>query len=353
MFNLRDVELLSNQHEVTVLHLAQPGTTLDGRVPGDTRQFPTERVPFALSRPRTLRGAVAAIRRLAAQADLVHTMAFPALLPVSLARPRKPWVHTEHWSGLVGAAPSPQAKLALAALRHGLSRPHEVVAVGRGLAEAIDKVRSVPVTVIGNRVRIAPDGMWALPMTGGADEPLKLVGVGGLVAHKGPLAALDAMIELNTRGVDASLTWAGVGPLERTMLERAAAAGVRERLHLLGHVDPEELGDTLLAHHMFVLPTNGETFGVAIAEALGHGLPVVTSGVGGHLDFLPSEASRVTAPEGAALADSIMALRSDPTRWGNARIRDYAEAQFSEAVRERRYQEVYEAASRRAQIEKR
>nr|WP_269745588.1 glycosyltransferase family 4 protein [Leucobacter komagatae] len=190
-------------------------------------------------------------------------------------------------------------------------------------------------------------------MTGGADEPLKLVGVGGLVPHKGPLAALDAMIELNARGIDASLTWAGVGPLDQALLERSVAAGVRERLCLLGHVDPEALGDVLLAHHMFVLPTDGETFGVAIAEALGHGLPVVTSGVGGHLDFLPPEASRVAASESAALADAIVALRNDPTRWGNAEIRDYAETQFSEDVRGRHYQGVYASASRRAQIEKR
>lgn len=353
VFNLRDVELLSQQHEVTVLHLNRPGAPLEGLVPGDTSQSPIERVPFVLSRPGTMRGAVRAIRRLAAQADLVHSMAFPALLPVALANTRKPWVHTEHWSGLVGTAPSPQAKVALAVLKPTLSRPHEVVAVGRGLANAIDRVRRVPATVIGNKVRIAPPGMSALAMRSGADEPLKLVGVGGLVPHKRPLAALDAMIELNARGIDASLTWAGVGPLEQALLERAATAGVHDRLHLLGHVDPEALGDVLLTHHMFVLPTDGETFGVAIAEALGHGLPVVTSGVGGHLDFLPPEASRVTSPEDAALANAITALRNDPTRWANARIRDYAEAQFSEDVRQRHYQEVYAAAFRRAQIVKR
>lgn len=354
VFNLRDVELLARDHRVTVLHLHDPA------LPDGAAQWRTDdgvevhRGLFSSSRPDTWAAAIREIRRHAAGADLVHTMAFPALLPVALAGPHRPWVHTEHWSGLVGTPTTLRARAGGAVLRPGLRRPDAMVAVGRPLADAVDRFRSEPTAVIGNRVRLAPAGASegaGLPQRPEArgDGPLRLVGVGNLIPAKGLLEAVDAVAELRDRGIDARLEWAGSGPLADEARSRAAERGVADRVALLGHVDPEALPETLQRAHLFVLPTRGETFGVAIAEALGHGLPVVTSGEGGHRAFLPPAASRaIDTRDGAALASAIAELAADPERWAPERIAAYARDTFSEDRRRADYREVYERAVQRA-----
>ncbi|QAV69978.1 glycosyltransferase [Salinibacterium sp. UTAS2018] len=342
VFNLRDVELLGREHDVSVLHLVSPGAALTGPVPGDSVGFPVERAHFHFSRPDSYRGAVRQLRDAAKSADIVHTMAFPALFPAARAHLDVPWVHTEHWSGLVTAPPSWHAGLAMRYLRKDLALPDEVVAVGRGLADEMDRHRERPTTVIGNRVLLSNGGRLpsAIPLHGA--EPIRLVGVGGLVAHKGPLEALDAVAELTRRGIPTTLQWAGSGSREADIRARAVELRIADRVTLLGHVAPSALGDVLANGHIFVLPTAGETFGVAIAEALSQGLPVITSGTGGHLQFLPARASRLVPRDGRAIADAVLELRDDPERWSAAQIRAAAESLFAEDARAEAYRAVYD-----------
>ncbi|MEP6746847.1 MAG: glycosyltransferase [Bacteroidota bacterium] len=50
-----------------------------------------------------------------------------------------------------------------------------------------------------------------------------------------------------------------------------------KEITLIGELPHHLLKDVLAAHHLFVLPTKGENFGHAIAEALGNGRPVLIS----------------------------------------------------------------------------
>ena len=345
IFNLRDVEMLAQDHEVTVLHLHDPA------LPGGPENWrtdsgiPVHRGIFSSARPDTWLAAVRVIRKYAADAEIVHTMAFPALFPVMLSRSSRAWVHTEHWSGLTSVPSAVSARVGGAALRPVLRLPNEVVAVGEALAQSVNRYRRKPATVIGNSVRLADAGVLpdAPSIRGGT--PLRLIGVGHLIPEKGPLEAVEAVAAIRRLGIEVSLRWAGNGPLAASMLERSAELGVEENVELLGHVSPERLSTELSSSHVFVLPTEGETFGVAIAEALGHGLPVVTSGTGGHLDFLLPEVSRVVRNRsGQDIADAVIDLVNDSHRLDAARIASFARNEFSEERRRAAYREVYEDA---------
>lgn len=348
IFNLRDTELLAQDHQVSVLHLVDPAHQKipEGELlPSGIR---VDRVPFSTSLPRTYSAARRAVAEAMGSAELVHTMAFPALLPVWFARlnrtERVPWVHTEHWSGLVNEHPSFIERVSRGGLGWLLSQPDAVVAVGSGLAETMQKHRKDTVEVIGNRVMLASGNALSAAPRADAD-PLRLIGVGGLVPWKGPLEAVETVAMLRQLGVSATLRWAGEGPLREAVLQRAAELGIRDRITLLGQRSPEQLPGELAAAHMFLLPTKGETFGVAIAEALSHGLPVVTSGSGGHREFLPEQASRVVEDRtGAVLARALLDLQHDPARWTPDEIADYARRTFSESNRRARYASVYQRA---------
>lgn len=142
--------------------------------------------------------------------------------------------------------------------------------------------------------------------------------------------------------MDASLTWVGEGGLAERMVEIAAEAGMADHLDLAGHLAPDELSKELLSADLFLLPVETETFGVAIAEALAHGLPVVTSGTGGHLEFLPPHASRVVPDRTpTALAEAVLDIAEDPELWSRGRIADYAASRFSSEARRYAYRGVY------------
>lgn len=344
IFNRRDVELLARNHDVSVLHLVSPGLMSEADSEGWVVQdgYRVRRVPYALTSPRTWGGAVRAIREEARGADLVHSMALPALRPVTRAKVGLPWLHTEHWSALVSPSPSPGERLGRMLFARDLARPDLVIAVGTALAGAIDGFREEPTRVIGNRVMTSGG---ALPRELPADLSgrVRLIGVGGLVPRKGAIPTVDMVRELVDAGIDAHLSWVGVGAQAEEFSARASELGVSDRVEMLGQLTPEKLQERLLASNVFVLPTEAETFGVAIAEALGHGLPVITSGTGGHLEFLPAEASRVvTERTGRSLARALRELAADERRWSAAEIQGFAEDRFAEAVREREYERAYQ-----------
>src|SRR5690606_14675967 len=101
------------------------------------------RLPFAYSRPASILAARREIQRLEVGAELLHTMAMPALLPSALARTRNriPWVHTEHYSALVSRAASLRSSLSLGAFKRLFRCPTETIAVSASLARVIDRYR--------------------------------------------------------------------------------------------------------------------------------------------------------------------------------------------------------------------
>ena len=70
---------------------------------------------------------------------------------------------------------------------------------------------------------------------------------------------------------------AGGGPNEAAYRALAADLGVAERVHLLGYVSRDDVGDLLGAADVFVFPSLWETFGLAPAEAAMVGVPVIAS----------------------------------------------------------------------------
>lgn len=342
LFNLRDVELLARDHEVRVLHLIAP-QLLSGEE-DEYEGFSIRRVTFHLSCPATVPAAVRAIREELRSAELLHTMAQPTLIPTRMVGVRTPFVHTEHFSMLLTPPKSRLHAAATALLAPLFRRPTEVVAVSRALASVIDRHRKKPSTVIGNHVMLPENPPSGAAL--GRGQPIRMISVGGAVERKGPLQAVDTMIELRRRGIDASLTWVGVGPLTTEMQARAERAGAAEHFRAPGFQDPQRLSRMLLDSDLFLLPVETETFGVAIAEAVVHGLPVVVTGTGGHEEMLAPEASRlVSEREAGPLADAVESLLDDPARWSRARIAGDARARFSEDARRAAYLSVYRAAA--------
>ena len=117
----------------------------------------------------------------------------------------------------------------------------------------------------------------------------------------------------------------GDGP-ERRRLERLAGP----RTHLLGKQSAEELRRLLRGARAFLQP-GVEDFGIAPAEALACGTPVVARGLGGVLDIVEDGTHGVlyAGDDAAALAAALERERS--LSWEPASLRRQAE-RFSAAI---------------------
>ncbi|SEB36794.1 Glycosyltransferase involved in cell wall bisynthesis [Paramicrobacterium humi] len=332
-----DVQLLALDHEVTVLHLAPPHEVPEPM--SETRNgIRVRRFPMAPSHPTHVARASRVAARLLVDADVVHTMALSTLLPFALLRVRVPWVHTEHWSGILAPETVPFAmRKTLPFTLRLLARPDVVVAVSELLAGRIRRVRRKPTVVIPNHVAIA-ERRDTRPSR--ANE-VKLVSVGRVTEAKGARLARDTVTELRRRGVAASLRWIGDGPLR----DKLAESGEHEHVTFVGSLSHDAALDEFGDADVFILPTASETFGVAIAEALVAGLPVVVGGHGAQREFVSEpDGVLVTERTSAAYADGVQRVLELNASRSADEIGAHARARFSMASRRSAYAAAYARA---------
>lgn len=110
------------------------------------------------------------------------------------------------------------------------------------------------------------------------------------------------------------LTIVGAGPERESLEALARELGVTRRVNFLGAVPPGEVVVLLQRADLALFPAIGEGFGLAAAEALMAGVPVVAcQDGGGVLDVVPaSGAGRRVPPTPEAVARAARELLTDP-----------------------------------------
>ena len=119
----------------------------------------------------------------------------------------------------------------------------------------------------------------------------------------------------------------------------AAKLGVHDRVVWAGFVGGQRKSEVMADSDIFVLPSHSENFGIAVAEAMAAGLPVVVSDqVGIHREISRTGAGLVVPLDVDRLASALEKLAGDPRlrRAMGLRGRELAEHEYSHsAVTER------------------
>ena len=97
----------------------------------------------------------------------------------------------------------------------------------------------------------------------------------GSVGRLHPNKCLDAAIGLLAGEPQWHLALAGQGPDEARLRRLADELHVSDRVHFIGEISPEHVGEFLASLDVFVFPSRAETFGLAAVEAAGSGIPTV------------------------------------------------------------------------------
>jgi phosphatidylinositol alpha-1,6-mannosyltransferase len=113
-----------------------------------------------------------------------------------------------------------------------------------------------------------------------------ILSVGRLQRRKGFDVVVKSLPELAHLGLDVRYALIGIGEDERYLRELAEELGVAERVHLLGHVSPDDLPRWYNACTVFAMPNreiNGDTegFGMVFVEAAACGKPSLAGRAGG------------------------------------------------------------------------
>ncbi|HEU5243656.1 MAG TPA: glycosyltransferase family 4 protein [Gaiellaceae bacterium] len=227
-----------------------------------------------------------AVRRAAHVADLVHAH---WLLTAAVARfAGKPFVVTLHGSGSARRFSDEELARERPRLVRALLRPAAaVICVSETLAAAV-RAAGLDAVVIPNGVRIPVE-------VGAAAEPPEVLYVGRLSPEKNIETLLEAVGDLN-------LVVAGDGPLR----ERVPGA--------LGAVPHAEVELLLERASVLVAPCEREGFGLAAAEAMAFGRPVVAAAGGALLDLVADGETGLLVPprEARAMRAAVERLLGDP-----------------------------------------
>jgi len=177
---------------------------------------------------------------------------------------------------------------ALVRVVHGIARLPEQV-------DALADPEAVPVGVVGNR-HAALDEFECDPghavlfdaLAGLRDRPWQLVCVGSAERDAQTAAALREQIE---------------------------TLGLTGRIHMLGELSGEECDRRYAEANVFVLASFMEGYGMALAEALARGLPVLSTSAGAIPHTVPASAGILVPPgDSAALAGALAEIMDDSDR---------------------------------------
>ena len=266
------------------------GLEVDVVAPGAFRDFGLAYGPGVVANlrrrpwaaPLMLASMAAATRRAGRSADVVHAHWLPTVLPAAFAG--RPLVVTLHGSDMA------LARRGRVLARRLLGRAAVVIAVSESLAAEARELGA-------RDVRVIPNGVDVPSSVGEEADPPEVLFVGRLSAEKGIEDLVAAANGLN-------LVVVGDGPLR----DRVPAA--------LGFVPREEVERRYERAAVVACPSHREGFGLACAEAMAHGRPVVASAVGGLRELVADGETGLLVPPGdrAALRDAVRSLLADPER---------------------------------------
>lgn len=166
-------------------------------------------------------------------------------------------------------------------------------------------------------LHVVEPGVDAADVAPGTDAGGELLCVGAVIPGKGHDLLLSALAEVS------DLHWRCicVGALDidedyvAELQQTVRQLGLSERVRFTGPHVGVDLDRIYAGSDLLVLASRGETYGMVVAEALAHGLPVVATDIGGVADVLGQAKDESCLPGMLVPAESPTALAAALRRW--------------------------------------
>jgi glycosyltransferase involved in cell wall biosynthesis len=266
---------------------------------------------FPLADGAACEAAAAAIDGMADGLPVIDGLALPAFADLRDRLPRSWLALVHHPLALESGLSATQVETLARIERRLLPRARRVIVTS---AHTIADLAAYQVPQA--RVGVVPPGTDPAPLARGSGGPgLELLCVAALTPRKGHLILLEALASL----VDLDWHLTCVGSLERdpptaqAIGAAIARLGLDARIALVGEQDEVGLAPLYDRADLFVLASYHEGYGMALAEALARGLPIVATKAGAIPGTVPPSAGMLVEPgDPAAFAGALRQIMTEP-----------------------------------------
>lgn len=256
---------------------------------------------FPAPRPEDVAEAAMLLRQTRADAVIVDGLALGALPADVLAGSAAPLIGLIHHPLFLESGLAPQEAARLKALEGAaLARCDAIVATSARTAQILTETFGVA------NVHVAEPGVDPASRAPGSPcGPVRLLAVGALSPRKNyamllaALGAVDGDWRLDIVGATDRAP-----PLAAALVAQAQALGLASRVRLTGALDDAATQRAFDSADLFVHPAVYEGYGMAVAEAIAHGLALVVS----------AEAAETGVTRGAG---ALIAPADAPVLWAN------------------------------------
>jgi len=203
--------------------------------------------------------------------------------------------------------------------------------INKNYPQSSSKLTMIPNPVDENIFTLAP------PSYG---KPKNILSIAHFRQEKRIDILIDAFHQLIKEGYFLTLRLAGKGPLRKQLEKMVYSKGISESVIFLGHLPQADLVKELHKTDILVLPSQVETFGMALIEAGACGVPVVVTDCGGPEDIVTSEVGILIEPESvSALKKGIQKMikkfyKFDRLKIRNSTIRRFGKEQFAHSIKD-------------------
>jgi len=187
---------------------------------------------------------------------------------------------TSYWDQYLGGF---AGRIAALIERTATKIPDRIVAVSSGTAEQLIKM-GVPTSKVS--ILWAGVSVDELDLVQPAANSPDIICAGRLIAHKRVDLVLEAVALLRDEGKDRTLAVTGSGPEKERLIAQSHTLGINDLVTFHGELpESEQVWSLMKGARVCAAPSEREGFGLAVAESLAAGTPVVV------VDH-PSNASR-------------------------------------------------------------
>jgi glycosyltransferase involved in cell wall biosynthesis len=263
--------------------------------------------------PKDLRKAVDAVNAPVSPGDiaLIDGLAYGAFSEAAIHAINAPIVALcHHPLGLEAGLEPDRSRALIASETKALALAARIIVTSAHTARILDQ----DFRVHASRITVAPPGTEPAPRAIGTGTPPSLLAVGSITPRKAFGVLAEALAGL--KDLCWHLSIAGGthhAPETAAELQRLIEAlGLSSRIACLGELKGAALGHVFHCSDIFVSSSLYEGYGMALAEAMARGLPIVTTTGGAAAETVPDEAALKVSPgDIIALREALRLLISD------------------------------------------
>ncbi|TKT87652.1 glycosyltransferase [Dyadobacter frigoris] len=250
-----------------------------------------------------------------------------------------PYIITEHLTLYQNSTLTNQEKKTLKAVFENASK---VITVSSPFKELLSKVLGLNKEIVSVIPNFIDTDFFS---------PLKLKPVNAnfiflTVCHLSTKKRIDRLInsfsELIKKGHDSKLIIAGEGTEKPGLMKLVNDLNLSNKVSFLGSVDRQEVRQLMQTCDCFVLPSDIETFGVVLIEALSCGLPVIATKSGGPEDIISPDCGFLVEKNEDDLTKAMINIIDRRNFYPPEKLRDYAVEHYGATKISLQYAQLYE-----------